>query len=298
VVTKTIKVPLAYSPKKRWIQKLNETVIPITQVIPRMSFEYKDITYDPLRKLNTIGKHYGVSADSSIDLISITSAGSGYTDATPPIVVITGGGGSGATAVATVAGGIITSVVVTDGGKNFTSAPVISFDNTAAGGLETPGTALATLVLTQDIINSVSNPVPYNFNMDLNVITKNLEDGHQILEQILPFFTPSFNVTINEIPSLGIKRDVSVVLNDVAIEDNGVGGFDETNITIYTLNFFVKTNFYGPVTQGKIIKTVIANTSLTPDFLIDNVIQTAQVTPSTAGIDDVFTIVETITYNI
>ena len=37
--------------------------------------------------------------------------------------------------------------------------------------------------------------VPYNFEFNLYVMVRNMEDGLQILEQIVPYFTPEFNVT-------------------------------------------------------------------------------------------------------
>ena len=55
------------------------------------------------------------------------------------------------------------------------------------------------------------NPVPYNFDFTLFILVKNAEDGTQILEQILPFFTPEFTVTINTIPEMGIKADTPII---------------------------------------------------------------------------------------
>ena len=39
-------------------------------------------------------------------------------------------------------------------------------------------------------------PIPYNFDFSLSIYVRNTEDGTQILEQILPFFTPDFTVTL------------------------------------------------------------------------------------------------------
>ena len=60
------------------------------------------------------------------------------------------------------------------------------------------------------------NPVPYNFDFELFILVNN-EDGTQILEQILPYFTPEFTVTINTIPDMGIKADVPIVLNSKSV---------------------------------------------------------------------------------
>ena len=42
-------------------------------------------------------------------------------------------------------------------------------------------------------------PVPYNIQFGLYVLSKNTEDALQIVEQILPFFTPDFTVTMTTV---------------------------------------------------------------------------------------------------
>jgi len=57
--TKTIKVPIAYGPKERYLtrQSQNDDLLrPVSLVYPRMAFEITDIRYDSDRKLSTIGK--------------------------------------------------------------------------------------------------------------------------------------------------------------------------------------------------------------------------------------------------
>ena len=44
------------------------------------------------------------------------------------------------------------------------------------------------------------NPVPYNFDFELAAMVDNSEDGAQIFEQIVPFFTPEFTVSVNLVP--------------------------------------------------------------------------------------------------
>ena len=91
-------------------------------------------------------------------------------------------------------------------------------------------------------------PVPYNLNFELFVMTKNSDDGIQIVEQILPFFQPEYTVTINEVPEMAIVRDVPIVLNNIGYEDTYTGSFTERRAIIYTLNFTAKAYVYGPVT--------------------------------------------------
>jgi len=96
-------------------------------------------------------------------------------------------------------------------------------------------------------------PVPYNFDFSLYIMVKNAEDGTQILEQILPYFTPHFNVTINEFPDLGITKDIPVILGSIAQEDVYEGDFEARRAIIWTLTFQLKSNIYGAVRDGKII---------------------------------------------
>lgn len=60
-----------------------------------------------------------------VESIAVTTAGSGYVQATTT-VTITGGGGSGATATATVTGGAISAITVTASGSGYTSVPTVA----------------------------------------------------------------------------------------------------------------------------------------------------------------------------
>lgn len=65
----------------------------------------------------------------------------------------------------------------------------------------------------------VYHPVPWDVSLSLSLLVKNAEDGTQILEQILPFFTPSFIVPIKEVEELSIVRDTPIILDSVDISD-------------------------------------------------------------------------------
>ena len=99
-------------------------------------------------------------------------------------------------------------------------------------------------------------PVPYNLDMELYVLSKNSDDALQIVEQILPYFQPDYTVTINDMVDMGIKRDVPIVLNSIAYQDDYQGDFETRRAIIYTLSFTAKFYLYGPVTSNKVIKTV------------------------------------------
>jgi hypothetical protein len=99
---------------------------------------------------------------------------------------------------------------------------------------------------------------PYNMSLALYVFAKNQEDGLRIIEQILPFFNPDFNITVNELPVLGIKRDIKITLDNIDYDDNYEGDLADRQSIIWTLNFTMRLNFYGPVTNSGIIKESIA----------------------------------------
>lgn len=87
-------------------------------------------------------------------------------------------------------------------------------------------------------------PVPYILTFNLYIICKSAYDGTQILEQILPAFKPDFTVTINAVPTMGVKLDMPIILGGVNIEDSYEGDYTTRRALIYTLDFTSKVNFY------------------------------------------------------
>ncbi|NBP01590.1 MAG: hypothetical protein EBU90_15945 [Proteobacteria bacterium] len=104
------------------------------------------------------------------------------------------------------------------------------------------------------------NPVPYNFDFSLYIYVRNIEDGTQIIEHILPFFTPEYTIKLNLVPSMGVIKEVPITLNsvDYDIEYEGLQDSD-ARVVIWTLNFTAKAFVYGPVNEGKIIKSSFVN---------------------------------------
>lgn len=100
-------------------------------------------------------------------------------------------------------------------------------------------------------------PVPYDITIELSIYSRNMIDGLQVLEQIVPFFKPSFNITINELESMGVLRDIPIILESISHDDTSEGDVaDEFRLLRWDLNFTVKANFYGPVKEQNIIKKV------------------------------------------
>ena len=99
-------------------------------------------------------------------------------------------------------------------------------------------------------LRKVFMPVPYNIGFELNVLVKLNDDALQIVEQILPYFQPSFNVTIDLVDVIGEKRDVPIVLDNISFQDDYEGDFATRRALIYTLNFTAKTYLFGPVSDS------------------------------------------------
>lgn len=111
--------------------------------------------------------------------------------------------------------------------------------------------------------NTIRNPVPYIMNFQLSVYAKNQDDALQVVEQILPMFNPEYVVTMKEIPELDINRDIPIVLQSVTYSDDYEGDFTSRRVLIYTLEFTMKTFFYGPIKQDTgVIKDAMVNVKL------------------------------------
>jgi hypothetical protein len=179
VIVERIKVPLAYGPKQKWLLAVQDTTadrkVTATRT-PRMGFAMTGVSYDSVRKLNTIGRNVKANTSSTT-----------------------------------------TSMV------------------------------------------TMYNPVPYNFDFQLFILVKNAEDGTQILEQILPYFTPEFTVTVNTIPDMNIKADVPITLNSADVADEYEGDLSARRTITWTLSFTLKGFIYPNVTSGQIIKSIEVN---------------------------------------
>ena len=110
----------------------------------------------------------------------------------------------------------------------------------------------------------VYNPVPWDIDFELSIYVLNAEDGTQLLEQILPYFTPEWTNTIKLVDDLDLRMDVPVVLNTVTTEDTYEDAYESRRTIIHTLNFTMKGYMFGPVKDKNIINT--ANTRL---FVVD-----------------------------
>tara|TARA_B100000131_G_C18027341_1_gene576962 strand:+ start:255 stop:1106 length:852 start_codon:yes stop_codon:yes gene_type:complete len=112
---------------------------------------------------------------------------------------------------------------------------------------------------------SMHNPVPYNIGFSLNVYVEHFDEGLQIIEQIVPFFSPYLNIPSKLIyDDMGIVDDVPVLLNDVSLEENYEGQFEDRRVIMWRLSFTLKTNIFKPVKESDLIRQVETNVISTP----------------------------------
>lgn len=128
-----------------------------------------------------------------------------------------------------------------------------------------------------DQLKYAYNPVPYDISFSLYIMVKNQEDGTQILEQILPYFTPEWTTTINLIPELGIVQDIPLVLINVTPQDTYEGNYEERRVITWTLDFIMKGYFYGPIRKTGVITLSTVNFfNDETDELLDTFVETSR----------------------
>lgn len=102
-------------------------------------------------------------------------------------------------------------------------------------------------------VKTTYTAAPYNIDFTLQLYVRNIEDGTQIIEQILPYFQPDFVVTATLIPEMQLKRDIPILLNGVNQSIDYEGGMDSTRLVIWQLDFTMKAYFFGPTANTGVI---------------------------------------------
>lgn len=144
--------------------------------------------------------------------------------------------------------------------------------------LPTTGRVLSRSQANNNAYTGVYNPVPYNMEFEVNIYASSVEDGARILEQIIPFFTPSWNATLKMLDDMpDVSTDIVVNLDGIVQDDQWTGNFETRSAVMWRLNLTVQAYFYGPVSTAKVIK--IANTNLYGDTAATSPSATITTTP-------------------
>jgi hypothetical protein len=141
------------------------------------------------------------------------------------------------------------------------------------------------------------SPVPYILSFNLYSFTRTQEDNLQILEQILPYFTPDMNLSIKVMQNPDVVQDCQLTLNSVNTDDAYDGGFEDRRYIITTYSFSLKMSYYGPLLgigdpenhfqvgeNKEVIKRVITNLNTNK--------YTAEIDPFASGVGDPYTILQ------
>lgn len=136
----------------------------------------------------------------------------------------------------------------------------------------------------QNSMSYVYSPVPYNIDIYLYVLTKTQEDGLQIIEQILPTFTPEYTLKVKSVDDMNIVSEVPVILNSVTVQDDYDGDFQTRRSVVHTLSFTLKTSIFGPSSGQGVITQTDVNLGNNKNFSKPNQTYTAVGDPSTATV--------------
>ena len=128
---------------------------------------------------------------------------------------------------------------------------------------------------TDDEVKYQYQPVPYDMQFEMNILVKNAEDGTRIVEQIVPYFTPDFTVSVNVVPEVDGPRDIPIILNSISSQDQYEGNFTERRVLTWTLSFTLKGYLYGPTKKSKLIKLAETTFRLPEDVATGNTTNTS-----------------------
>jgi len=103
------------------------------------------------------------------------------------------------------------------------------------------------------------NFVPYNFDFELYIMSKNTSDANRIVEQILPFFQPDFTSTVALVPQMNLILDIPIVLGDVSQEDLYAEDLKTRRTLVWTMKFTMRAVLCGPIYTAALIKFVETN---------------------------------------
>lgn len=303
-VATTIKVPLGYASADKTITMLQqqdvqrrENFVDVKIILPRLSFELTSISYDSTRKQQTIGKNVYVppsnvtfNAATAVNVTDNTIAIPSHNLRTGQSIKYSMGSGTviGSTGISN--NGTYYAIKVNNNTIKLASTKSLAEAGTALD-ITSVGSGTASL---SSSYSGQYNPVPYNFEFTVNLFVKYIDDGLQIIEQILPYFTPFYTITMNDIPSLDMKRDVQITLTSVSQSDEYEGAVEDDRIITWTMTFVANSWIYPPISDSKIIKTAVTN-FYELDTTQKLVTTTVSVNPSTADRDDNYTIDTTIT---
>lgn len=111
-------------------------------------------------------------------------------------------------------------------------------------------------VINGETISFQYNPVPMDFSFVINIATRTFSDMTMIMEQLVPFFNPSYSLFINEMDFQDEPTSIPVIMESSDISMPEDYGDDEIRIIEGTVSITVKGNLYPPIKEESIVKKV------------------------------------------
>jgi hypothetical protein len=107
-------------------------------------------------------------------------------------------------------------------------------------------------------ISSAYSEVPYNFVFNVSVYTRNLEENYQIMEQILPYFSPEFIVSL-KMNTLNSSVDVPIAITNTTLTQEYEGDFSTRRFIVSSYQFVAKSYIYGKINTGAAVQSINFN---------------------------------------
>jgi len=108
--------------------------------------------------------------------------------------------------------------------------------------------------LDSSLISAYSE-TPYTIEFSLSIMNRSIDDGYQILEQILPYFTPDFTITMN-FTEINKSIDVPIILTSISSSEDYEGGLETRRTITHTLSFQAKSYIFGPIRKSGLIREI------------------------------------------
>lgn len=94
--------------------------------------------------------------------------------------------------------------------------------------------------------------IPYNFTFNLSIYTRNIEENLEIIEQILPYFSPEFIVSVN-MNELSSSVDIPIFIYQTNLTQEYEGDMGNRRFIVSTIQFIAKSYIYGRVDYSRAI---------------------------------------------
>ena len=116
----------------------------------------------------------------------------------------------------------------------------------------------SSLVNGETYTQQAYSEVPYNVQFSLYCFTRTVDDNLQIMEQILPYFSPEFIVTLkmNEVDT---NVDVPIILNTTNMTEQYEGDMTTRRSVVSSFSFTAKAHIFSRISGFGIIKEIDVN---------------------------------------